>query len=52
MLFLTSDFGFNPRKGGALQTGSVKSVRGGATVMLGNPPSEPSEDWLVVVRKN
>jgi hypothetical protein len=43
---------FNPRKGGALQTGSVKSVRGGATVMLGNPPSEPSEDWLVVVRKN
>ena len=43
---------FNPRKGGALQTGSVKSVKTGAKVSLGNAPSEPSEDWLVVVRKN
>ena len=42
---------FNPRKGGKLQTGSVKKVAGGGTVSLGDPPSDKSEDWLVVVRK-
>jgi hypothetical protein len=41
----------NPRAGGALQEGSVKSVRGGQPVALGNSPSDPGEDWLVVVRR-
>lgn len=44
---------FNPREGGALQKGSIVSVRGGAgSVDLGAPPDSPSEDWLVVVRRN
>ena len=42
---------FNPRAGGALLDGSVKSVTGGGTVALGAPPADPSEDWAVVVRK-
>jgi hypothetical protein len=42
---------FNPRRGGALQDGSVKSVSGGGKAALGNPPADASEDWLVAVRK-
>ncbi len=42
---------FNPRSGGALADGSVKSVNGGGKVSFGNPPSDPTEDWLVVVRR-
>ncbi|MCX7887269.1 MAG: DUF5060 domain-containing protein [Verrucomicrobiae bacterium] len=42
---------FNPRTGGALQDGSVRSVNGGATVSLGQPPSDPTEDWLILLRR-
>jgi hypothetical protein len=41
---------FNPREGGVLQEGAIKSVKGGAKVALGTPPAAPQEDWLVVVR--
>jgi hypothetical protein len=43
----------NPRVGGALQKGTVATVRGGSgTVDLGAPPDSPAEDWLAVVRRN
>lgn len=42
---------FNPRRGGALQVGSVAMVKGGTLVKLGEAPAEPAEDWLVVIRK-
>jgi hypothetical protein len=42
---------FNPRAGGDLTGGSVKSVNGGRLVSLGTPPAAVNEDWLVVVRK-
>ena len=42
---------FNPRSGGALLDGSVKSVKGGATVSVGQPPAKPDQDWAVLVRK-
>lgn len=42
---------FNPREGGALRTGSVKTVSGGAKVALGKPPLDAGEDWLALVRK-
>lgn len=41
---------FNPRAGGPLAEGQVKSVTGGGKVALGQPPADPAEDWLVVVR--
>jgi Domain of unknown function (DUF5060)/Putative collagen-binding domain of a collagenase len=42
---------FNPRLGGALAEGTVRHVVGGSKVPLGQPPADPHEDWLVVVRK-
>ncbi len=42
---------FNPRTGGQPQDGSVRKVRGGQKVALGNPPAEPNQDWLVMVRR-
>ena len=42
---------FNPRNGGALTASEIRSVVGGKTVSLGQPPSERDEDWLVVVQR-
>ncbi len=42
---------FDPRNGGSLKTGSVRTVNGGAGVPLGTPPDNPGEDWLVIVRR-
>jgi len=42
---------FNPRHGGALAAGAVKSVAGGAKISVGQPPTDAGADWLVVVRK-
>lgn len=41
---------FDPRNGGDIQTGNVTTVEGGQTVSLGNSPSDPQEDWVVLVR--
>ncbi len=40
---------FDPRNGGALQTGSVASISGGSVRSLGNPPNNPGLDWAAVV---
>jgi hypothetical protein len=42
---------FNPREGGAFQSGSVGQVEGGAPVSLGAPPADPDRDWVVMVRR-
>jgi len=42
---------YNPRTGGKLSRGSVKSVKAGGEVALGNPPSDPKEDWVVLIAK-
>jgi hypothetical protein len=50
----TGHFGvqwFNPRAGGPLQDGPVKSVQAGGQVSVGNPPSDPAQDWVVLVRR-
>jgi hypothetical protein len=39
---------YNPRSGGTLQNGSVTSV-GSGTVSIGYPPSEASNDWVVLI---
>ena len=41
---------FDPRKGGALQPGSVESVVAGDIVPVGNPPGETEKDWVVLIR--
>jgi hypothetical protein len=50
----TGDFNvkwFNPRSGGPLAEGSVRSVRGGGKVTLGQPPVDANNDWLILVRR-
>ena len=42
---------FNPRAGGALLSGSVATIPGGKRSALGAPPSDPKEDWVVLVRQ-
>ena len=42
---------FNPRSGGPLADGSVKSVKGGSKESLGQPPADATQDWLAVVRR-
>lgn len=41
---------FNPRQGGALQVGATQAIVGGGRVAIGEPPSEPGQDWLAVIR--
>ncbi len=41
---------FNPRSGGELLEGSVKSVSGPGPHALGLPPSDTGLDWVVVVQ--
>ena len=41
---------FDPRNGGVLQAGSVSKVTGGGKVSLGHPPSDPDQDWVVLVK--
>jgi hypothetical protein len=42
---------FNPRSGGPLVDGAVKSVNAGGQVALGPPPADAAQDWLVVIRR-
>jgi hypothetical protein len=41
---------YDPRRGGALQDGTVTSVRGAGRADLGAPPREPERDWVVLVK--
>jgi hypothetical protein len=43
---------FNPRRGGALQTGTVTTVKGGAAAPVGKPLSETSLDWVALLRRS
>jgi hypothetical protein len=42
---------FDPRKGGKLQNGGVKSINAGKVQKLELPPSEPTKDWVVLLEK-
>ncbi|WP_198931814.1 DUF5060 domain-containing protein [Labilibacter marinus] len=41
---------FNPRTGGDLKKGKIKTVKAGAEVDLGQPPVADGKDWVAVVR--
>lgn len=41
---------YNPRVGGALQDGSTARIVGPGNQSIGNPPSDPQEDWVVLIR--
>jgi hypothetical protein len=42
---------YDPRFGGELQDGSVRTVEGGGMRAIGNAPKEPKMDWAVLVRR-
>lgn len=42
---------FNPQRGGELIRSTVTELVGGGNRSLGDPPSDPQQDWLVMVRK-
>ncbi|MCB1121265.1 MAG: hypothetical protein KJT03_06935, partial [Verrucomicrobiae bacterium] len=42
---------YNPREGGNLHNGSVKQIRAGGKVSVGNPPEDAEEDWVVLLSK-
>ncbi|MDX2245959.1 MAG: DUF5060 domain-containing protein [Bacteroidia bacterium] len=41
---------YNPRSGGELQSGSVKEVVAGSVVSLGEAPSDPENDWAILLQ--
>ncbi len=41
---------YNPRSGGALQSGSVASVSGPGAVSIGLPPGGATNDWVALVK--
>ncbi|MEL6535190.1 MAG: DUF5060 domain-containing protein [Bacteroidota bacterium] len=43
---------YNPRTGGELVPGSILQVAGGVQQNLGTPPTEPLQDWVVLLRKS
>ncbi|HEX2394475.1 MAG TPA: DUF5060 domain-containing protein [Bacteroidales bacterium] len=42
---------YNPRTGGDLQTGSIRTIEKGGIVSTGNPPSEPDKDWVILIKR-
>jgi hypothetical protein len=42
---------FNPRTGGELQAGSVRTVQGPGAKSIGQPPSDPQKDWVALVKR-
>ncbi|MBC8767177.1 DUF5060 domain-containing protein [Arenibacter sp. BSSL-BM3] len=42
---------YNPRKGGPLKQGKIKTISGSGSQSLGMPPKEKDQDWVVLVVK-
>lgn len=43
---------YDPRNGGALQDGTIKSIEGDGLKSLGKAPNNQNKDWVVLVRRN
>ncbi len=41
---------YNPRTGGPLESGSVRTIAGPGKKSIGMPPEGPTEDWVALVR--
>lgn len=42
---------FDPRNGGELQKGKVKTIKGGSKQSLGAAPSDGEKDWVILIRR-
>lgn len=43
---------YNPRSGGSLVPGSVRTVKGPGLALLGQPPADPGQDWAALVKRS
>ncbi|QCW99561.1 DUF5060 domain-containing protein [Aggregatimonas sangjinii] len=43
---------YDPRNGGAMQSGSIKEVQANGAVSLGVAPTDNDKDWVVLLRKS
>jgi hypothetical protein len=41
---------FNPRFGGKLQSGSLRSISGPGKKGIGDPPADPKKDWVALIK--
>ncbi|WP_146624576.1 malectin domain-containing carbohydrate-binding protein [Larkinella arboricola] len=41
---------YDPRNGGDLQSGTVRTISGGGSKSIGNPPNSADQDWVVLLR--
>ena len=42
---------YDPKHGGPLQQGRIKTIQGGKWAALGRPPSTVTPDWVILVRR-
>ncbi|MBP2833220.1 DUF5060 domain-containing protein [Aquimarina sp. U1-2] len=42
---------YDPRNGGSLQNGSVRSINGGGNRSIGNAPNNSNKDWVILITK-
>jgi hypothetical protein len=42
---------YDPRNGGELQEGSIKTVKANDSASLGYPPSDKNKDWVILLKK-
>ncbi len=41
---------YNPRQGGPLEEGEIKSIEGPGATRLGQPPAAPGKDWVALLK--
>ena len=41
---------FDPRTGGDLQNGTIKTIKGSGAAAIGNPPTETDKDWVALIK--
>ncbi len=42
---------YDPKNGGELQNGSITTISGGEKIDVSDPPGNPDQDWIVLIRK-
>jgi hypothetical protein len=41
---------YNPRRGGPLRTGTVRTINGPGSVAIGHPPQDTNKDWVALIK--
>ncbi len=42
---------YNPRAGGPLRTGTIRTISGPGSVAIGHPPQDNNKDWVVLIKR-